>query len=128
VLSRANRKRSWQLFTEALESDVADIQGGTTPEGIHLGAMAGSADILQRAYTGLEARGDILRFNPSLPEELGHLHMHIRYRGHALSIDITPEELAVKDYLTTAGPIRIAVKEEIREIPAGGGKTLTFRL
>ncbi len=128
VLSRANRKRSWQLFTEALESDVADIQGGTTPEGIHLGAMAGSADILQRAYTGLEARGDILHFNPSLPEELGRLHMHIRYRGHALGIDITPEELVVKDYLTTAGPIRIAVKEEIREIPAGGGKTLTFKL
>jgi alpha,alpha-trehalase len=128
VLSRANRKQSWQFFKEALESDVADIQGGTTPEGIHLGAMAGTADILQRAYTGMEARGDILRFNPVLPDELGHLHMHIRYRGHALTIDITPEELTVKDTLTTAGPIRVAVRDEIFELPAGGGKTFTVAL
>jgi alpha,alpha-trehalase len=128
VLSRANRKQSWQFFKEALESDVADIQGGTTPEGIHLGAMAGTADILQRAYTGMEARGDILRFNPVLPDELGHLHMHIRYRGHALTIDVTPEELTVKDMLTTAGPIRVAVRDEIFELPAGGGKTFTVTL
>ncbi len=128
VLSRANRKQSWQFFKEALESDVADIQGGTTPEGIHLGAMAGTADILQRAYTGLEARGDILRFNPVLPEDLGHLHMHFRYRGHALTIDVTPEELTVKDLLTTAGPIRVSVRDEIFELPAGGGKTFTVKL
>jgi alpha,alpha-trehalase len=28
VLARSDRGRSWELFTEALESDVADIQGG----------------------------------------------------------------------------------------------------
>ena len=31
---------------------MADTQGGTTKEGIHLGAMAGTIDILQRCYTG----------------------------------------------------------------------------
>jgi hypothetical protein len=41
VLARSDRVRSWNLFTEALESDISDTQGGTTPEGIHLGAMAG---------------------------------------------------------------------------------------
>ena len=56
VLGRSDRERSWELFSQALESDVADIQGGTTPEGIHLGAMAGTVDLLQRGYTGLEAR------------------------------------------------------------------------
>jgi trehalose/maltose hydrolase-like predicted phosphorylase len=40
ILARTERRRSWDLFLEALESDVGDIQGGTTPEGIHLGAMA----------------------------------------------------------------------------------------
>jgi hypothetical protein len=54
--------------------------------------------------------------------------MHIRYRGHALTIDITPEELTVKDTLTTAGPIRVAVRDEIFELPAGGGKTFTVTL
>jgi hypothetical protein len=30
-------------------------QGGTTAEGIHLGAIAGTVDLLQRCYSGLEA-------------------------------------------------------------------------
>src|SRR6185437_13521247 len=53
VLARSCRRGSWSLFSEALRSDVGDIQGGTTPEGIHLGAMAGTLDLLQRCYTGL---------------------------------------------------------------------------
>jgi len=34
----------------ALESDVGDIQGGTTQEGIHMGVMAGTLDELRRIY------------------------------------------------------------------------------
>jgi Glycosyl hydrolase family 65 central catalytic domain len=58
VLARSDRSRSWQFVLEALESDVSDTQGGTTSEGIHLGAMAGTLDLLQRCYTGLEVRED----------------------------------------------------------------------
>jgi trehalose/maltose hydrolase-like predicted phosphorylase len=36
----------------ALESDVGDIQGGTTQEGIHMGVMAGTLDLIQRGYVG----------------------------------------------------------------------------
>ncbi|MDJ0498279.1 MAG: glycoside hydrolase family 65 protein, partial [Acidimicrobiia bacterium] len=56
VLARSDRKRSWEFFEGALLSDVTDIQGGTTPEGIHLGAMAGTVDLVQRGFTGLETR------------------------------------------------------------------------
>ena len=41
VLSRIRPEASEPFLVEALNSDVRDIQGGTTPEGIHLGAMAG---------------------------------------------------------------------------------------
>ena len=57
VLARSDRSRSWQFFLEALESDVSDTQGGTTAEGIHLGAMAGTLDLLQRDARGLERIG-----------------------------------------------------------------------
>jgi alpha,alpha-trehalase len=33
------------MSNEALDSDLADMQRGTTPEGIHLGAMAGTVDL-----------------------------------------------------------------------------------
>ena len=58
VLARSRREQSWHLFCDALKSDVMDIQGGTTHEGIHLGAMAGTVDLMQRCYSGLETRQD----------------------------------------------------------------------
>ncbi|MEU7747645.1 pyridoxamine 5'-phosphate oxidase family protein [Nonomuraea sp. NPDC049158] len=87
VLSRSDRARSWQFFAEALFGDINDIQGGTTAEGIHLGAMAGTLDLLQRCYLGLETRRDGLYLNPLLPDRLGVLSLPIRFRGHRLLID-----------------------------------------
>jgi trehalose/maltose hydrolase-like predicted phosphorylase len=48
VLARSDRQRSWRFFAEALASDLHDVQGGTTAEGIYLGAMAGTVDLAQR--------------------------------------------------------------------------------
>jgi len=119
VLARSDRTRSWKLFLEALESDVADIQGGTTPEGIHLGAMAGTADILDRAYTGIVVRNDVLWFDPVLPEEVGRLHMHIRYRGHSLEIDITGDSLRIKTLPCAAGPVKIGFRDRVFDLKMG---------
>ena len=58
------------FFAEALQSDVSDVQQGTTAEGVHLGAMAGTVDQVQRVSTGIEVRGDVLRLNPELPREM----------------------------------------------------------
>ena len=68
----------WELFVQALHSDVSNVRGGTTAEGIHLGAMAGTLDLVQRCYTGLETRQVVLRFNPVIPEELGAVAFDIR--------------------------------------------------
>ena len=67
VLARYQPEEAWQFLQHALESDVADVQGGTTAEGIHLGAMAGTVDIVLRCLTGMRARGEVLRFEPALP-------------------------------------------------------------
>jgi trehalose/maltose hydrolase-like predicted phosphorylase len=89
VLARSSRERALDLFVRALESDVADIQGGTTAEGVHLGAMAGSVDLLQRCFSGLQLRGGQLVLDPYWPEALGELEFSIRYREHPLSVRIT---------------------------------------
>ena len=57
VLARLDRRRSWELFLQALNSDIADIQGGTTHEGIHLGSMAGTLDLVQRVLWWRRAAG-----------------------------------------------------------------------
>jgi HAD superfamily hydrolase (TIGR01509 family) len=70
IAARLDRTSSWQYLSEALEVDVRDVNRGTTREGIHLGAMAGTVDIFERCYPGLEMRADALWLNPALPEEL----------------------------------------------------------
>lgn len=109
VLARSDRARSWALLEEALESDIADVQGGTTPEGIHLGAMAGTVDLVQRGHTGLDIREDHFRINPCLPEELGGLRMRVRYRGCWLAIDMDRQRMRISAPEGWSGTRRIVV-------------------
>ncbi|MFF0414216.1 glycoside hydrolase family 65 protein [Kitasatospora sp. NPDC004745] len=82
VLTRSDRRASWRFFRDSLVADLRDSQRGTTAEGVHLGAMAGAVDLLQRCYTGLEVREDALWLDPHLPSALGRLELDLRYRGH----------------------------------------------
>jgi alpha,alpha-trehalase len=119
VIARSDRERSWELFSEAIESDVADVQGGTTAEGIHLGAMAGTVDLIQRGYTGLEARGDVLWFDPALPKELGALEFKVHYRGHRVQVGVTPSQLRVSAIPSEEAPIQVGFRDEVVELQPG---------
>jgi len=101
VLARANRHRAMEFFQQVLTSDVSDIQGGTTSEGIHLAAMAGSVDLMQRCFTGLETRSDRIILSPHWPETLGvlavpihyrGLHLHLRVSGKGVIISVDPRD------------------------------------
>ncbi|MET7307675.1 glycosyl hydrolase family 65 protein [Streptomyces sp. NPDC005571] len=82
VLARVHREEAWTYCEEALTGDVVDIQGGTTAEGIHLGAMAGTLDFVQRGMTGLETRDDALWLSPAPLPQLSKFGVRIRFRGH----------------------------------------------
>jgi alpha,alpha-trehalase len=122
VLARSDRERSWRLFNQALQSDVADIQGGTTPEGIHLGVMAGTVDLVQRCYTDINARGDILWFSPLLPSHIRQVDLVIRYRAHSLSIRLMSKKMTVTAFKSSAGPIKIGYKNRVFTLQAGQTK------
>ena len=126
VLSRLDQRRSWQLLIEALESDVADVQGGTTAEGIHLGAMAGTVDLVQRGYAGIEARDGVLRLDPRMPHELEGLAFSLHHRGHRLEIEIDQEALRVAAQPGPAEAMRLAVGGEI--LALAPGQSLEFPL
>ena len=126
VLARADRERSWRLFTEALASDVEDVQGGTTAEGIHLGAMAGTVDLLQRCYTGIEVRDDVLYLHPCLPQELTALHLDIRYCGQSIALDITSNTMTVSTSPGALGSIQICVHDTLYQLDNGETKTFCW--
>jgi trehalose/maltose hydrolase-like predicted phosphorylase len=126
VLARSDRPRSMIFFAEALQSDVADIQQGTTSEGVHLGAMAGSVDLVERVSTGIEVKGDVLRLNPELPQEMERLDMRIRYRGHSLDLRLTRDALTVRARDREAAPISLSVEGRVYKF--AGGTTRVFPL
>ncbi|MDG4647830.1 glycosyl hydrolase family 65 protein [Roseibacterium sp. SDUM158017] len=126
VLARADRQRSWELARKALDADSADIQGGTTKEGIHLGAMAGTVDLMQRCYTGIEFRTGTLVFNPRLPEEVERLRSTVRFRRQILDFEITQDRLTVTSRPMTAHPVTISYRGQSRDMSPG--QSFTFRL
>ena len=126
VLARSDRRRSWSLFQQALDSDIADIQGGTTREGIHIGAMAGVIDLVQRCYVGIEMRSNVLYFDPALPADLGRVKARLRYRQHVLDIDVNHDVLRISSRPFTANPISIAYRGRFRDLAPGD--SCEFRL
>ncbi|WP_454852349.1 glycosyl hydrolase family 65 protein [Promicromonospora soli] len=110
VLARADRHRAWSLFTQALQADLADSQGGTTREGIHLGAMAGTVDLVLRCFAGLETRDDVLWLHPVLPPELSRAEFQILYRGQQVRVELTPRLARLRLQVCVAAPIQVCVE------------------
>jgi len=90
-----DRGLGWQMYVEALQSDYADVQGGTTKEGIHTGVMAGTAALALRAYAGLNVDGRRVRIDPRLPAAWREVRFNIGFRGDRYYFEVTPESVKV---------------------------------
>jgi HAD superfamily hydrolase (TIGR01509 family) len=122
--ARRDRERSWRFLSKALESDIADIQGGSTREGVHLGAMAGSVDMLVRCYTGLEFRDDKLWLHPVLPQELAEVAFGFNYREQPIRLELSATRLRLRLDGTT--PVTVMV--EGVEVTLSPGESHDFAL
>jgi alpha,alpha-trehalase len=124
ALAGLDPESSWERYMVALESDVGDVQGGTTKEGIHMGVMAGTLDLVQRAYVGSEIRDGILYFDPKPIENLEGLSFPMRFRGTPLEITFEAGKLTVA--AQTDGfnrSIKVGVGDIVPEIKTGESYT-----
>jgi trehalose/maltose hydrolase-like predicted phosphorylase len=120
VLAPLDPKSSWERFLVALRSDVEDIQGGTTREGIHMGVISGTIDLMQRAYLGTEMRDDVLHFEPRLPAAVEQLAFRMQFQRTPLHVTFDHERLTIAVHREGAGgPILIGVGDELRELCPG---------
>lgn len=124
VLARSRRQQALRYLVRSLRADIGDDQGGTTAEGIHLGAMAGSIDLLQRCFAGVETRGDTLRLNPYWPPPLGTLELDLRYREHRLTLYIAGEAVRVSAGEGRQPPIQLSCRGESAVL--GPGEIVSF--
>jgi trehalose/maltose hydrolase-like predicted phosphorylase len=119
VLGRFSPEASWQFLLRALRSDVSDVQGGTTAEGIHLGGMAGTVDLVLRGMTGLRARGPVLRFDPALPPQVKRLRFSLHYRGHRVEVALDEDRLELSSLPGQAAPVTVLVRNQSVELVEG---------
>ncbi|HSO51273.1 MAG TPA: HAD-IA family hydrolase [Actinomycetes bacterium] len=119
LLARYQPEEAWRFLQQALESDVADVQGGTTAEGIHLGAMAGTVDIVLRCLTGMRARGEVLRFDPVLPPQVKELKFSIHYRHHRLDVALGEDHMQISSRPGEGRPLQVLVHDETIELVPG---------
>ncbi|MCU1660333.1 MAG: beta-phosphoglucomutase family hydrolase [Pseudonocardia sp.] len=124
VMARYQPEEAWRFLQHALESDVADVQGGTTAEGIHLGAMAGTVDIVLRCLTGMRALGPVLRFDPALPPEVKHLRFSVHYRGQRVDVDLAEDCIRLSVRPGGATPVHLLVQGQAVELAPGQGREL----
>jgi alpha,alpha-trehalase len=104
---------------------VVDIQRGTTAEGIHLAAMAGSIDLLQRCFTGLEMRRERIVLGPLWPEALGKLEFSFRYRGHRLRLSVIGRSATLRAEPADAPSVVVECRGRTQILSAGGAVEFT---
>jgi trehalose/maltose hydrolase-like predicted phosphorylase len=127
VLAGLDPESSWERFLVALESDIGDVQGGTTKEGIHLGVMSGTLDLIQRGYLGSRIRDGVLYFKPRLTDRLDGLAFPMQYRGTPIKVTLREGELGVSAHGEgLSRPIHVGVGDEVRELCPG--EACTFAL
>lgn len=119
VTARSDPRTSWRYFQEALQSDVADIQGGTTPEGVHLGAMGGLDDLVLSRYAGIDTMGETLSLDPCLPDDLPGLRLGFQYRGRRLALDLTRARVRIALDEESGAPLDVVVRGVRRTLRPG---------
>jgi trehalose 6-phosphate phosphatase len=118
VHARRDPDRAWESFVNAVVSDLHGA-GGTTGEGIHLGAMGGAIDLLQRGFTGLEVRSDELRLDPSIPRELESISCSIRYREHVLHLSASDDLVEVRADPDEGTPVNLVAHDQAVVVEPG---------
>jgi trehalose/maltose hydrolase-like predicted phosphorylase len=119
VLARLDVEASWQRFLVALESDVGDVQGGTTKEGIHMDVTSGTLDLVQRSYAGTEIRDGVLYFDPWLSVRPNGLSFAMQFQGTPIRVTLAGGKLMLAAHREGVRPISVGFGGEVRELRPG---------
>lgn len=127
VLAAVDPDRAWESYREALDADLDDTQHGTTKAGIHLGAMAGTVDVIQRSFAGLRMDRSGITFTPNLPHGLNAVSFTVKTKGHWLDVVLGTDRIRVTSSPGSAPPLRIQVNDQTLMLPAGESRSFKLR-
>jgi alpha,alpha-trehalase len=88
--------------------------------------MAGTIDLIQRCFIGIEMRANALHFDPALPDDLRQIKVRLRYRRQVLDIEVDHDTLRIGSRSFTSVPIKVAYRGYYRDLAPG--EVCQFRL
>ncbi|MHA3997336.1 glycoside hydrolase family 65 protein [Lactococcus cremoris] len=99
----------------AIGSDYYDIQGGTTAEGVHIGVMGETLEVIQNEFAGLTLRDGYFSIAPHLPKSWTKLKFSQIFKDCQVEILIEKGQLL----LTASSDLLIKVYDEEVQLKAG---------
>jgi alpha,alpha-trehalase len=88
--------------------------------------MAGTIDLIQRRYIGIEMRANTLHFDPALADNLRQIKVMLRNRRQMLDIEVDHDTLQITSRSFTSVPIEVAYRGHYRDLSPG--EVCQFRL
>jgi len=108
----------WNWFMEALKSDIYDSQGGTTPEGVHCGVMAGTLDIIVNSFAGINI-GENIVLSPDLPADWDAVELKFYFKGEEFFFSVGQEKTTIKKLDKNKNKVAIQVGRETYNLKQG---------
>jgi 1,2-alpha-glucosylglycerol phosphorylase len=124
VAARLGRvAEAYELFlrgaTVDLLADSHAAPGGTFIGGIHTAACGATWQVAVLGFGGVHVRDDLVEVAPRLPAGWDRLRFGVAVRGSWLTIDATPERVAITAAPDDPGPVIAAVHGDVVEVAPG---------
>lgn len=116
-----NMDEALDYLTTAIGSDYYDIQGGTTAEGVHIGVMGETLEVIQNEFGGVMLRDGLVSIAPNLPTSWHRLAFTQKYRGTMLTFEMTPDAVTVM----ADAPLDVEVYGQPVSLAANTAQTFT---
>jgi trehalose/maltose hydrolase-like predicted phosphorylase len=88
--------------------------------------MAGSLDLIQKTYAGVEIRDEALWIKPDLPENINSIRMRVNYRMHWILIFVDREKITVSFEEGKSNRVNIGIIDRIYEFRNGEVREFPF--
>ncbi len=111
------QQEAFDFFRFATRIDL-DNYNRNTDEGIHTTSIAAAWMNIVYGFGGMRSDGDVLVFNPSIPESWKSYSFQIVYRGSRLKVYVTQEGARIQ--VLAGAPIQAVVRGDLQNIDQAG--------
>ncbi|BDR55484.1 trehalose 6-phosphate phosphorylase [Xylocopilactobacillus apis] len=89
------KEKAEEFLETAIGSDYYDIQGGTTAEGIHIGVMGETLEVITSCFAGINIMGEILKVQPQLPPKWDKVQLETNFKEVSYNFEISSDQVQV---------------------------------